>query len=261
MLINGNHQTECVCLSLICLATNWTHQYQCWQHCCSCCCSCWKRCACYVKVTDRSEQGAPLSQGAERFAALSLAQQMATRVAVAHPLPHPQPTVRDVVVYVQPLNFPCIWGIICSSPQWFSCSFFLINNKIPRLFVIVVRFTTFRWRTAAIVYQQIISLALGKNIRNSVANSIFTQYLTSLLALMLMLTVENDLATSIARVEYQLIKVCVCVCVKCGQILVILFQYKTNLNWSQMSVWHEIRAQTPLAIEIWPSCTLRCSPH
>lgn len=69
MLINGNHQTECVCLSLICLATNWTHQYQCWQHCCSCCCSCWKRCASNVKVTDRSEQGAPLSQGAERFAA------------------------------------------------------------------------------------------------------------------------------------------------------------------------------------------------
>lgn len=124
MLINGNHQTECVCLSLICLATNWTHQYQCWQHCCYCCCSCWKRCACYVKVTDRSEQGAPLSQGAERFAALSLAQQMATRVAGAHPL-LPQPTDRDVVVYVQPLNFPCIWGIICSSPQWFSCSFFL----------------------------------------------------------------------------------------------------------------------------------------
>lgn len=140
--------------------------------------------------------------------------------------------------------------------------FFLINNKIPRLFVIVVRFTTFRWRTIAIVYQQIISSALGKNIRNSVANSIFTQYLTSLLALMLMLTVTNDLATSIARVEFQLINLlCVYVCLKCGQILVILFQQKTNLNCSQMSVWHEITAQTPLAIEIWPSCTLRCSSH
>lgn len=124
MLINGNHQTECVCLSLICLATNWMHQYLRWQHCCFCCCSCWKRCARYVKVTDRSEQGAPLSQGAERFAALSLAQQMATRVAAPY-LPFTYQPIAPLLFTCSRWTFPAYKALYAAHLIDFAVLFFL----------------------------------------------------------------------------------------------------------------------------------------
>lgn len=74
----------------------------------------------YVKMTDRSEQGAPLSQGVERFAALSLCQQMATRVPVPPSL-H-SAVEAALVVYMQPLNFPS--SIKCNSPLLFRFCYY-----------------------------------------------------------------------------------------------------------------------------------------
>lgn len=160
MLINnGNHQTECVCLSLICLATNWTHQYLLSlsrrQHCFYYCCSCWKRCAMneeegYVKMTDRSEQGAPLSQGVERFAALSLCQQMATRVPV------PPPTLRcrgcSVLFTCSRWTFPLALNATHLGITAFV--FILINNKkkCAWMFIIAVRFTTLVHKVHKIIW-------------------------------------------------------------------------------------------------------------